>query len=463
MQSSRIIKYHFGSLSIILGFVVVLLHIIDMSAGDTWAMNLRNSNSFQNITIYSIITVIALTIQTFFFVISARIAFRIKKITSRLSLMTKYLYISSHFTVIVLIAYLLSEQLLSSMYHTILIELIVGLSLITSFLLLISLAFTGLKSYSSTRSKIVVVYGIAIITLAVQLIIAFFYIELSLYSKPEIITPDRNPWVSYLYTSIQSKMFLIYQVSEAISFIAVWITSILLTKQYANKIGKIKYSVTVSIPAVYFLLQYSPVLLDQLGTLSLLLMAEGSLFLYFYNFVLNTVNVGTGLLFGISFYILSRSLVYDELKYYLIICGTAIMIIFSSGISTILILAPFPTWAIVSLSFILPASFLLLIGLDSATYYIASDTLIRRFLYRHKNQFELFQALGSTRNSYMVERKIQEIVRQQLNNLEIDTIFKPVFEIEDSKRYIRKVIAEMKKSGTDPKTHSDNAADQAIK
>lgn len=419
-----------------------------MSAGDTWALNMNDRNSFQYIIIYFIITVTSLIIQAFLLMVSVRIAFTTKKATSYLSMLTRYIYVGSHIAVMSSIAYLLAEQIVTSRYHTVLLELIVALSLIPSVLILISLAFTSLKSYSSTKSKILMVYGIAIIAIAVQLIIAFCYIELNLYSKPEIITPDRNPWASYFYTNLQSKISLSYEISEAMSFIIVWIASILLTKQYAQKIGKIKYSITLSIPMIYFLLQYSPLLLEQIGTLSSLLMAEGSLFLYFYNFVLNTVNIGTGLLFGISFYILSRSLVYDQLKYYLIICGTAIMIIFSSGISTILILAPYPAWAIVSLSFLLPASFLLLIGLDSATYYIASDTLIRRFLYHHRSQFELFQALGSSKATDMVERKMNDMIRQQLENLEMEILFKPVSEVEDIKRYVRKVRIEMKQSAT---------------
>ncbi len=450
LQSSKILKYLLSSpnIIIIVGFVIVLLHIVDMSAGDTWALNMNDSNSFQYIIIYFIITVTSLIIQAFLLMVSVRIAFTTKKATSHLSMITRYIYVGSHIAVMGSIAYILAEQIVTSRYHTVLLDLIVGLSLIPSVLILISLAFTSLKSFSSTKSKIVAVYGIAIIAIVVQLIIAFCYIELNLYSKPEIITHDRNPWASYFYTNLQSKISLSYEISEALSFVIIWIASILLTKQYAQKIGKIKYSITLSIPMIYFLLQYSPLLLEQIGTLSSLLMAEGSLFLYFYNFVLNTVNIGTGLLFGISFYILSRSLVYDQLKYYLIICSTAIMIIFSSGISTILILAPYPAWAIVSLSFILPASFLLLIGLDSATYYIASDTLIRRFLYHHRSQFELFQALGSSKATDMVERKMNDMIRQQLENLEMEILFKPVSEVEDIKRYVRKVRIEMKQSAT---------------
>ncbi len=86
--------------------------------------------------------------------------------------------------------------------------------------------------------------------------------------------------------------------------------------------------------------------------------------------------------------------------------------------------------------------------LHSATYYIASYTLISRFLYHHQNQFELFQALGSSNATDMVERKMNEMIRQQLKNLEMEMLFKPVSEVEDIKRYIRKVIIEMKQSDT---------------
>jgi hypothetical protein len=124
------------------------------------------------------------------------------------------------------------------------------------------------------------------------------------------------------------------------------------------------------------------------------------------------------------------------------------MILFSSSISTILTLSPYPAWGIVSLSFILPASFLLLIGLDSASYYIASDSLLRRFLYSHRNQFGLFQALGSTKISDIAERKMNELIRKQLNSLNVEIMFKPALEIEDTKRYITKVITEIEKSKT---------------
>ena len=111
---------------------------------------------------------------------------------------------------------------------------------------------------------------------------------------------------------------------------SVWISAVLLTKSYIKKIGKLKYFIILSIPVVYFSLQYSPILLSVTGSLSYLLMANGSLFPYLYNFVLNIAHVGAGVLFGISFFIISKSFSNASLKFYLVMCGAGLMIIFSS-------------------------------------------------------------------------------------------------------------------------------------
>ena len=38
----------------------------------------------------------------------------------------------------------------------------------------------------------------------------------------------------------------------------------------------------------------------------------------------------------------------------------------------------------------------------------------------------------------MVERKMSEMIRNQLENLEMEMLFKPISEVEDIKRYIEK-------------------------
>jgi hypothetical protein len=433
---------------IIVGTVVVILQIIDKTAAETWALNVNAVILFQHTILYSILVALSLATQIFFLISTTRIVFRIKKVTSRGAKLITYIYIVSQVVVMLLLAYLLVEQLTTFRYHTILSDLIVGVSLIVSVVILMSLGFKCVKAYLSTRNKVVGVYGLALLIFSVQLIAAFSYVEANLYKKPEYVTAFRNPWASSFYSSLQSKLLSIYEITKSISFIAVWIASVLLTIQYAQKTGKIKYWITVCIPLIYFLFQYSPLLFQQIGTLSALMMREGSLFVYFYNFILNTVTMGTGVLFGISFFILSRHLIHEQLKYYLIVCGTGFMIILGSSLSTTLVLAPFPAWGIVSLSFILPASFLILIGLDSATFYFASEMSVRRYLTKSRSQFELLLSLGSAEMSASIQRKIDLVSRTIQDDLETETLLKARSESEEIKQYVIEVIAEMKKTRT---------------
>jgi len=308
------------------------------------------------------------------------------------------------------------------------------------------LSYTCVKAYLTKKNILTVVYGIAMIALSVQLISAFFYIEGNLYIKPETITINRNPWISSIHTNFLSILFGIYNTAHLVSFVTVWVASVIFTKSLLQKIGKIKYWTIVAIPVIYFLLQYLPFLLNQAGLLTPLLMAKEPIFLYFYSFVINTINVGAGLLFGISFFILSSNLIHSPLRYYLVMCGAGIMVIFSSNISTVLVMAMFPAWAVVSLSFVLPASFMILIGLNSSTFFIASDYRVRELLNKSRKEFELFKALGSTEFSSAVERKVRHITRQIYDNPESQPLFVSRSESEDISQYVSEVMAEMKRS-----------------
>ena len=92
----------------------------------------------------------------------------------------------------------------------------------------------------------------------------------------------------------------------------------------------------------------------------------------------------------------------SSLKFYLVMCGAGLMIIFSASVSTSLIVSPYPAWSIASISFALPASFLITLGLDYTSFRIAGDIEIRKYLARLKNEFDLLSALGSTEASTSV-------------------------------------------------------------
>jgi hypothetical protein len=277
------------------------------------------------------------------------------------------------------------------------------------------------------------------------MVAALLYVETSLNNKPNIITPLRNPWSSYYFTDLLGDLHNFYEIIAIISFASVWISSVSLTKSYLKKVGKLKYFITVSIPIVYFSLQYSPILLSVTGSLSYLLMANGSLFPYLYNFILSTAHVGAAILFGLSFFIIAKYLDDSSLKIYLVMCSAGLMIIFSSSVSASLIASPYPAWSIASISFTLPASFLITMGLDYSSFRIAGDIEIRKYLARLKNEFDLLSALGSTEASATIERKVQNASKQIYNNLETETLFAAQPSSDDIKKYVEDVLVELKR------------------
>ena len=131
-MSPKYLQYCYNSLSlIIIGFVVVVIQIIDGGAGSIWGLNFKQI-TFGDITFYTIIVSLSLMIQIFLLFIMSRMVFKIRKTSSRSAQIFPYLYVVSQIIVALLVASLLLQQLLTDRYSILLSKLIVGLSFMVS-------------------------------------------------------------------------------------------------------------------------------------------------------------------------------------------------------------------------------------------------------------------------------------------------------------------------------------------
>ena len=163
MESLTVIRGLSSPRSIIfMGFVVVIILILDLSAGDTWSVRSTQMSSEQ-LLFYAILIIITIVIQIFILAFGSLTVFRTKKSKSRLASSIAYLYVASNIMILILLSCLLGEQLIFSQYHIIFSKSIIGASLTVSTLTMLSLAFTCIKSYISTKSKIAGIYGFAMI------------------------------------------------------------------------------------------------------------------------------------------------------------------------------------------------------------------------------------------------------------------------------------------------------------
>ena len=158
-----------------------------------------------------------------------------------------------------------------------------------------------------------------------------------------------------------------------------WITTAYLLLHNSYRVGKVRFWVIVSIPLTYFLSQFSglfPYLHSQLIHID-------SLFFSFLFVLLSTYSIPTGgVLFGIAFVLLSRSIrKSNPVKDFLIISAYGVMLLYISNLAIVITSTPFPPFGIVSISFTGLAAFLILTGIYHSALSIAIDLELTKVNY----------------------------------------------------------------------------------
>jgi hypothetical protein len=117
-----------------------------------------------------------------------------------------------------------------------------------------------------------------------------------------------------------------------------------------------------------------------------------------------------------------------------------------AGVNSVssVIMTNYPLWGLVSTSFSVAGSYCLMIGLDSAAFYIASDSSIRRILQRSPDKgFEIFRSLAYSKIQDIHEKKLDKLSSYVYEEMQNNNFFKNNSEPSDVKNYIREVLQEV--------------------
>ena len=338
---------------------------------------------------------------------------------------------------------ILLEAIFTSQYNVDLLEAVVGINLITSSVLLAILSSRLVRTYRNFPSKVVLAYMVAIAILSLSGIITFIYVDNFLQGKPDYITSDFNPFSSYSPTA-SPELVSAYQLMGIMSFVSVWIATIFLTSHYASKSKKIKYWTIVSIPLVYFASLYIIPFLEHLDLLGQLGIEDNPMYAYVYNFFLNTVRTAGGIMFGVAFFVLSRTIIHVQLKKSIIMTGIGLIILFGANASSLIIMTPYPPWGIISTTFLITGSYSLIVGLDSAAFYIATDSSLRRIIAKSpQKEYDFLKSLGRTEAERIVTNKVENISKQVYNKIQYDNLFTISSEPSNVREYINEVLGEL--------------------
>ena len=143
-----------------------------------------------------------------------------------------------HYALVAVLILLLFEIFVISGYSVYLIKAATSISLGTSAIILGVLSWRfayALKKHSGDRA--VGAYMTATGALAIYNALTLVYILSFLQNKPDLITPDINPWL-YASVAVPPYVFMVYHLLGIISFVSMWFATILLSTNLHSDLGE---------------------------------------------------------------------------------------------------------------------------------------------------------------------------------------------------------------------------------
>ena len=309
--------------------------------------------------------------------------------------------------------------------------------------LLVIFALSFLSWYKNKKQSIgILLYALAFLILAVSEVVSGSGSAYLLSQKDQWITPTSEVKFSdFPDGTFFDIFFSFYRYIDYSSFLLVLIASAILLYHYSKKTSNPKIILIIALP----ILGYTSSILDALHILS----ADTNPNLFYYYIYIALVSASVGILFGFSFWVVSKKLPESPVKTFLKITAYGfVLLYFSNNISVTI--AAYPPFGVNSLSLLSLSSYFVLFGLYSSALSLSQDLTLRQHLRSlAKNDNNLLSSIGTAQMESEVKRAVGELKdvadeheRELAEKSGIETPV-PESEIED---YLKQVIEEVAKT-----------------
>jgi hypothetical protein len=169
------------------------------------------------------------------------------------------------------------------------------------------------------------------------------------------------------------------------------------------------------------------------------------LFGIIYNLIFSISKPAGGVLFGIAFWTVAKSLTSKTVKSYMMISAYGMMLLFTVNQPTGLTLIPYPPFGLATISFMVLASYLISIGVYSSAISVAQDVKLRQSLRKSVEQHSnILDNIGSSQMEQEVRKKVIKLTKDLSYHTEEETGIQTSLQEQDIKEYLNKVIEEVK-------------------
>lgn len=340
------------------------------------------------------------------------------------------------------------------------IDLVYAISTIGACVILSFLAVNFLYRYRSNRKNfIVLLYGLAAAALAISIsgdaVDKLFLLHVVEERSPTGVLPQSsyiyetfakyhgeveykvvNPQDTRLYVVSSQNLSLyneiIYWTSDA-PYLLAWGGTFLLLRYYYKRTGKLNLQ--------FWLILLIPIALYLVGSGLIFSLPANIPYKFYYRLVFRAGTIGSSVLFGLAFYLVSKKLPGLKIRDYLALTAMGIVPI---GIANE-ISALQQTYGITSHSFVLLASYLFTIGLYSLVISISQDSTLRKSI--RSSAFEISKLADIVEGPAMrqeIERRVLNGAREQEEFLTKQTGIQASLTEHEMKQYLGSVLKEIK-------------------
>ena len=335
------------------------------------------------------------------------------------------------------------QMLLFSKYSTLSLLFVTYVSNFFTASLLIIFALTFLSWYKNKKQSIgILLYALAFLILAVSEVVSGSGSAYLLSQKDQFILPTSEVKFSdFPEGSFFDIFFSFYRYIDYSSFLLMLIASAILLYHYSKKTSNPKIILIIALP----ILGYTSSILDALNIYD----SDTNPDLFYYYIYITLVSASVGLLFALSFLVVSRKLPQSHVKTFLKITAYGFVLFYFSN-NTSVNIASYPPFGVNSISLLSLSCYFVLFGLYSSALSLSQDLTLRQHLRAlAKNDNNLLSSIGTAQMESEVKRAVEELKdvadEQEKELAEKSGVETPVpeSEIED---YLKQVIEEVAKT-----------------
>jgi hypothetical protein len=352
------------------------------------------------------------------------------------------------FVLFFLLLSIIFQMIFVAKYNVLLLKATIYISYLMGFAALGILTYKYAVWSKENRNYLVIMYLLATSMICLNSIFTILSLDLQFATRPDYIRYARN--LAGGFTSGTNTFSQLLTITYILSFLFTWIATGILLYSYYNKTNRLIYWVAMAVPILYFFSLVQPFVLN-----------------LFYENIHNSTHAGIiytlflysvkpvgGILFGVAFWRMSKSIDHVQIKNYMIISASGMMLMFTSNQPTGLIQAPFPPFGLVTAAFFGLAAFLFLIGVYSSAISVSQDRNIRKYIKNYAKQLTFLGGIGSSE----MEKELQKIVKNVMTEveakaqtLENTTGIESSLQEQDIKEYIKIAIQEARSKQTERK------------